>query len=227
MTGSKATSIEQIREHLARGGCVHGVNKWGHWQRVVSVSERNQIFFASPGWCEFDHRDVDHWELLPIEEEPKRQYYCSVSECCAEHSSDDTCICWHDEGTGPLRDRPEAIGRWRDKPLPGIDVKTLPILAEDPTGKWFRDSQKERMQRIRQSLLFGHYPSLDDLRDWWQATTGERIEWGRRCNYCDGNGNVPSEYYEGPCEACKDHPGYTVRPTWMGDKATGVQEDGQ
>lgn len=173
----KAESIEQIREHLARGG-----------------------------------RVLDH----------NRDEVDGLGHVCVYYK--------HLSSIYPIKDlTPEKLSRW----------ELLPIEEEKPQ-KSFRDSQKERMQRIRKSLLFGHYPSLDDLRDWWQATTGERIEWGRRCNACECTGYRQQRITEtvhitvggdevdrydveatpARCEDCNGS-GYTVRPTWMGEEATG------
>lgn len=72
-----------------------------------------------------------------------RQYYYRVNDCEASESRDPACICWHDEGTGPLRDEPETIKSWRDKPMQAADErsefekawKDRPWLAEDESGK--------------------------------------------------------------------------------------------
>lgn len=43
-----------------------------------------------------------------------RQYYYRVNECNAVGPKSPDCICWHDEGTGPLADG--TATNWRDKP---------------------------------------------------------------------------------------------------------------
>lgn len=89
----------------------------------------------------------------------------------------------------------------------------------------FRDNEclfVAMKQRIRTRLLHGQWPEMQDLMDWWAATTGERIEWGRRCVICDGQGRLksnsgdkrPGYEYTG-CPGCSS--GYSVRPTWMGE----------
>lgn len=47
---------------------------------------------------------------------PKRQYYHCQGDCKAFSSSSPSCICWHDEGTGPEPgpDYPEFL-EWRYK----------------------------------------------------------------------------------------------------------------
>jgi len=45
-----------------------------------------------------------------------RQYYYHASNCLAADADDPICICWRDEGTGPLADRPQQAKHWRDKP---------------------------------------------------------------------------------------------------------------
>jgi hypothetical protein len=61
-------------------------------------------------------------EQMAEAEKPRkiRQYYFRMSDCRAKEAHDPDCICWHDEGTGPLlhseADRLEL--KWRDKPCP-------------------------------------------------------------------------------------------------------------
>lgn len=161
----KATSIEQIREHLARGGRVANLSYEARstYDRYIIAKMTNGFEFQvefRPGY----------WNLLPLEEkEPV------------------------DHGT------------------------------QKGQEERFRDSQKERMQRIRTRLLHGQWPEMSDLMDWWEATTGERIEWGRRCERCDGRGRskevqrVGCFYGYVGCNDCQGS-GYSVRPTWMEEK---------
>lgn len=48
-----------------------------------------------------------------------RQYFYKVNGCPSENSSSPDCICWHDNGTGPMLSLPPAYGPtdWRDKPV--------------------------------------------------------------------------------------------------------------
>lgn len=48
----------------------------------------------------------------------RRQYYYNVIACRAIHATDPDCICWHDEGTGPLANHPEHQREWRVSPSP-------------------------------------------------------------------------------------------------------------
>lgn len=167
----KATSIEQIREHLAKGGRALAVLKDGRTDEVKRVDMGMLRVYAGIWSSSFACVDVDHWQLLPLEEK---------------------------------------------EPVP-VDHGTQKGQEER-----FRDSQKERMQRIRTRLLHGQWPEMQDLMDWWEATTGERIEWGRRCERCDGRGRskevqrVGCFYGYVGCNDCQGS-GYSVRPTWMGD----------
>lgn len=46
------------------------------------------------------------------------QYYYRVTGCPAQSSTDPNCICWHDEGAGPLESTDNAPNMsWRKKPL--------------------------------------------------------------------------------------------------------------
>ena len=52
------------------------------------------------------------------------QYYYGVNKCPARSSADRNCICWHDEGTGPMPgarhgNHNEIELRWREKPSLG------------------------------------------------------------------------------------------------------------
>lgn len=47
-----------------------------------------------------------------------RQYYYKVAGCRAISPESLDCICWHDEGTGPLADGNPEPEHWRDKPGP-------------------------------------------------------------------------------------------------------------
>ena len=54
---------------------------------------------------------------------PTRQYYYKVDRCQAAVAAAADCICWHDEGTGPLAD--SAVAKtWRAKPI--ADVQEVP-----------------------------------------------------------------------------------------------------
>lgn len=62
---------------------------------------------------------------------PVRQYYYRVDACKAHYAKDADCICWHDEGTGPLGDEDfnlrfcidakSVIKSWRAKPAHNAD----------------------------------------------------------------------------------------------------------
>lgn len=44
---------------------------------------------------------------------PTRQYYYRMDGCVAHHNGAPDCICWHNEGTGPLADQPGRVFNWR------------------------------------------------------------------------------------------------------------------
>lgn len=199
----KAESIEQIREHLEKGG------------RVIDSDDREVFTKCNWPWLVKDltSEELANWTLLPLEEkEPEtvasdkieaagrlvkfiREY---SSGQCRILSIGSACEC-------PLCD----VGRLLEEKEP-VDHGTQKGQEER-----FRDSQKERMQRIRQRLLHGQWPDMSDLMAWWEATTGERIEMGKRCDACNCSGLAQ----EGRVRACEDcqGSGYSVRPTWMGD----------
>lgn len=55
----------------------------------------------------------------------RRQYFYKVFDCKARDADEPGCICWHDEGTGPLVSEPERIKHWRTTPPPA------PVLLSD------------------------------------------------------------------------------------------------
>jgi hypothetical protein len=65
-----------------------------------------------------------------------RQYFYKVDSCKALIAEDQNCICWHDEGTGPLpehtRSPDNRCGSWREKPGPHPgEERVKRILAKD------------------------------------------------------------------------------------------------
>jgi len=59
----------------------------------------------------------------------ERQYYYRVDACKVQDSKAPACVCWHNEGTGPLFNNPWTQTEpktWRDKPTPTAP----PELAE-------------------------------------------------------------------------------------------------
>jgi hypothetical protein len=50
---------------------------------------------------------------VPMGRATTRQYYYKVNHCDARDSTDPSCICWHNEGTGPLKDHPGWVKSWR------------------------------------------------------------------------------------------------------------------
>ena len=159
-------------------------------------------------------------------------YGCGVSSVCLEcGSEDDDCECEESEQDGTQKGQEEKPkrGAWLEFADDGklvTDVMHEPKDAVMPDSfVWCEEAgihETEWRQRIRTRLLHGMWPEMSDLMDWWEATTGERIEWGRRCVICDGQGRLksnsgdkrPGYEYTG-CPGCSN--GYSVRPTWMGD----------
>jgi hypothetical protein len=50
-----------------------------------------------------------------------KQYFHKLNHCLATFAEDKNCICWHDQGTGPLPDKcwspDDTDSNWRDKPM--------------------------------------------------------------------------------------------------------------
>lgn len=60
------------------------------------------------------------------------QYYFKKSRCTADNAGDDDCICWHDQGSGPLAHLSEydSAVRWRRKPCPQPEQEWEPTPGE-------------------------------------------------------------------------------------------------
>ena len=52
----------------------------------------------------------------PAPAQPKRQYYYKALGCNAADANDPCCICWYDEGTGPMAGEEDSIKTWRAAP---------------------------------------------------------------------------------------------------------------
>ncbi len=61
----------------------------------------------------------------------KRKYYFKDNACKAQFASEPDCICWHDEGTGPLSAEEQASGilNWREQEQTPAD-KQRSVLQE-------------------------------------------------------------------------------------------------
>lgn len=180
----KAESIEQIREHLARGGRVLARNddRNEEWEAIeffdgYLVLDVNGMRF----YCPVDRVKPEGWELVPIEEEKKVESRSfGVSNLSVDEERRD-------------------ITRWR----PNITHEsefTIPIEAHD---------------RLRKKVLFGQTWTQEEQLEVCEMLTGERIQHGRRCNYCECAGRINyTTVHEVDCPKCNGS-GYTVRPTWM------------
>lgn len=60
-----------------------------------------------------------------------RQYFYRMTECKAGHATAPDCICWHDEGTGPLASGNGAKS-WREKPVQRSSAENAPPLHVAP-----------------------------------------------------------------------------------------------
>ena len=63
-------------------------------------------------------------------DKPKMQYYYRVDECKADSPFGADCLCWHDEGTGPLpdvqhadQDQMKKVWRVKDGPMPNLEIE--------------------------------------------------------------------------------------------------------
>lgn len=61
-----------------------------------------------------------------VNDAPRRQYYFRSSGCYANFSGDPDCVCWYDEGTGPL-----SID---EQKRPNIEWREVPRLSNSSAG---------------------------------------------------------------------------------------------
>jgi len=88
------------------------------------------------------------------------------------------------------------------------------------------DTTTDLARRIRDDLVHGYHPKIEDLREFWCELTGEHIQSGIRCEACGGGGLVSATKYVPPfpepvdtvkCVSC-DGTGWWCRPTSMLDQ---------
>src|SRR5690606_23416545 len=87
------------------------------------------------------------------------QYYYRVDACHAPTSSDAACICWHDEGTGPLASDSDLAMEWRNKPAQPESGEAARYRCE-PTGHGFW-SHCVRAGDGTRELLTGHRKQME------------------------------------------------------------------
>lgn len=70
-------------------------------QEALSVAECDLLSYE-------DRNKELHDQLSTAEQRVVRQYYFKNNSCKAESAHDPDCICWHDEGTGPMQPLPDG-----------------------------------------------------------------------------------------------------------------------
>ena len=75
---------------------------WGRTQEILGLKDQlakaDQLWQVAQGRC-----DGLEEKLAKAEQRVVRQYYFKDNSCKAESAHDPDCICWHDEGTGPMQ----------------------------------------------------------------------------------------------------------------------------
>ena len=85
--------------------------------------------------------------------------------------------------------------------------------------------KENRHHELRAKVLSGQPWSIEEQLEVWELLTGEKIEHGKRCKRCDGQGwfiMFDNTVQVGTVDrglktTCSCDRGYTVRPTWMGE----------
>ena len=68
-------------------------------------------------------------EILAEYRKPARQYFFNMPQCKTKDYNSPDCVCWHDEGAGPLASGDPAIRTWREKPQPSVSILTPKQIA--------------------------------------------------------------------------------------------------
>lgn len=91
-------------------------------------------------------------EAQNIEPKPVMQYYYKTTDCEAKNSDDESCICWHDEGTGLHKAERFSLHhpflKWREKPAQVDDAE---VRVEEPVS----DSYTMLLERSERQPSYG------------------------------------------------------------------------
>ena len=84
----------------------------------------------------------------------KRQYYYRMDNCPASEPTDENCICWHDEGAGPIVPLDPVLCGWREVPVTKAVVmperKELSIYADEEFHRWL-EQLPDKAARLNRS----------------------------------------------------------------------------
>ena len=83
--------------------------------QAINASKQGQQEDQGPEYS--DGPEFSGWQTRvgPEQQESTRQYFYKVTDCPTLDSKSPDCICWHDEGTGPIAQNPEWVKSWRAK----------------------------------------------------------------------------------------------------------------
>lgn len=128
------------------GKQIAGEEAWGgvpyDWEVIPAIC--NCLHYgAAMGWiAPGSDEDIARQALKRIDDfrekpeepaKPVRQYFYRINECTAADSRGPDCICWHDEGTGPMPYGYSENTTWREKPAGSAQVGDE-LIAID--GSW-------------------------------------------------------------------------------------------
>lgn len=88
----------------------------------LTLWEYTQLAWIAERWITCNDEGPAKAPVEPVGE--RRQYFYKVFHCKARDADEPGCVCWHDEGTGPLVSEPERIKHWRTTPPPA------PVLSD-------------------------------------------------------------------------------------------------
>lgn len=90
----------------------------------------NCVIFRQQELIDFAHAVAEAAVKQHASVEVTRQYFYRVNNCPTLDSNSPDCTCWHDKGTGPIKNNPEWVRTWRDKPRPQASA----AVPEKKTG---------------------------------------------------------------------------------------------
>jgi hypothetical protein len=150
-----------------------------------------------------------------------RQYYYRKDGCKAYATTDPDCICWHDEGTGPLFNNPMTTtepSSWRAKPQSELDVLQEELARERSISAGIQMAANNLQQRLTaaEQLLQefdSRYNGFDPLHVKVRAALNPiQPAASTICAACDGAGSVSTGIAEASSTICNKCDGTGSKP---------------
>lgn len=161
------------RDRQSRGEPSEEGFRW----RTKGYSIWHYVWDRDPGEWELQNAEIETVQVFqhatPQPAEPIKQYFYKANGCQACGAKDDSCICWHDQGTGVFSDIKPGDSRhgvtfsWRDKPAEPVKLnrQTQDQIAAVMLQTGTPEQQAEALRYCGIEPVKG--PSDDDIRSVW------------------------------------------------------------